>query len=91
MLLPLVDMPLFTTGTARTGRVRRAGSMKSAVFVRLPINLSRHERITENPLLQSCCCGPGGQEIPVDCCTAGAQLQRRANAGSATLSAYVDS
>jgi len=25
----------------------------------------------------------------MDCCTAGAQQQRRANAGSATLSAYV--
>ena len=37
------------------------------------------------PLLQVCCCGPGGQEIPIACWTADA---RRANAGSATLSAY---
>ena len=24
-----------------------------------------------------CCCGPGGQEISIDCCTAGARQQRR--------------
>jgi len=39
------------------------------------------------PLLQVCCCGPGWQEISIDCCTAG--VMRLANAGSATLSAYV--
>jgi len=38
------------------------------------------------PLLQVCCCGPGGQKISIVCCTAGV---RQANAGSATLSAYV--
>jgi len=41
-----------------------------------------------NPLLQVCCCGPGGQEISIDCCSSGG---RRAKAGSATLSAYVGS
>jgi len=35
--------------------------------------------------------GPGGQETSIDCCTAGAQQQRRANAGSGTLSAHVGS
>ena len=31
-------------------------------------------------LLRVCCCAPGGQEISVDCCTAGAQqLQRRSS------------
>ena len=42
-----------------------------------------------NPLLQVCCCEPGGQ----DCCTAGAQQRaaRRATAGSGTLSTYVGS
>ena len=29
------------------------------------------------PLLRICCCGPGGQEISIDCCTAGGQQQRR--------------
>ena len=24
-----------------------------------------------------CCCGPGGQEVSIDCCTAGARQQRR--------------
>jgi len=33
-----------------------------------------------------CCCGPGGQEISIDCCSC---VMRRANAGSATLSEYV--
>ena len=37
-------------------------------------------------------CRPGGQDILIDSCTDGAQQQqRRANAGSATLSAYVRS
>ena len=47
----------------------------------------QHGPTAANPLLQVCCCGPGGQEIWIDCCTAGAQQQRRANAGSATLPA----
>jgi len=37
-----------------------------------------------NPLLQVCCCGPGGQEI-----IHALLQQRRTNAGSAALSAYV--
>jgi len=37
-------------------------------------------------LLQVCCCGSGGHEISVDCRSSGGL---RANAGSATLSAYV--
>jgi len=42
------------------------------------------------PLLRVCCCGPGGQEISIDCCTADGQQQpRRSDAGSATLSADV--
>jgi len=38
-----------------------------------------------------CCCGLGGYEISIDCCTAVVAAARRtaANAGSATLSAYV--
>jgi len=52
------------------------------------------------PLLRVCCCGPGGQEISIDCCTAGgpavssnraAARRAAANAGSATLSADVGS
>jgi len=41
-----------------------------------------------NPLLQVCCCGPGGHGISINCCSSGVQL---ANAGSATLSAYAGS
>jgi len=43
------------------------------------------------PLVRVCCCGPGGQEISIDCCTAGGQQQRRPDAGSATSSADVGS
>jgi len=40
------------------------------------------------PLRRVCCCGPGGQEISIDCCTAGAQQQ---TASRVTLSADVGS
>ena len=33
--------------------------------------------VRHNPLLQVCCCAPGEEEISIDCCTAGAQHQRR--------------
>jgi len=42
--------------------------------------------VLSGPRKRVCCCGSGGQEISIDCCTAGV---RRANAGSAALSAYV--
>ena len=29
------------------------------------------------PLRRVCCCGPGGQEISIDCCIAGAHQQMR--------------
>ena len=48
--------------------VRGAGSMK--LFGRPSVCLavpSFGRRV--------CCCGPGGQEISIDCCTAGAQRQ----------------
>ena len=38
-------------------------------------------------LLQVCCCGPGRQEMSIDCSTAHSSLV--CHAGSATLSAYV--
>ena len=69
-------------GTTRT--VRGAGAMKR-YGVRLSVPAWPTAR---NPLLQVCCCGPGGQEILIDCCSRGV---RRMNAGSATLSAYVGS
>jgi len=34
--------------------------------------------ITRPPLQWVCCCGPGGQETSIDCCTTGAQQQMRA-------------
>ena len=50
------------------------------------ICLSQHQPTAENPLLQVCCSGPSGEETSIDWCSSGV---RRANAGSATLSAYV--
>ena len=51
---------------------------KVSVTVRCPsICLSQHEPTAANPLLQVCCCVPGGQEISTYCCTAGARQQRR--------------
>ena len=38
------------------------------------------------PLRRVCCCGPGGQEISIDCCTAGAQQQ---TASRVTLSLVI--
>ena len=38
--------------------------------------------------LRVCCRGPDAQEISIDCCSG---VVRRANAGNATLSAYVRS
>ena len=36
-------------------------------------------RLSVCPIIRRvCCCGPGGQEISIDCCTAGAQQQMRA-------------
>jgi len=32
--------------------------------------------------------GPGGQQMSIDCCTAGAQQQQWTNGGSAMLSVY---
>jgi len=51
-------------------------SMRSRVYetVRSPhVCLYQQVHTAANPLLQVCCCGPGGQEISIDCCTAGAQ------------------
>ena len=54
-------------GTARivcgTGSTLRYG-------VRSSVCLSHHRPISANPLLQVCCCEPGGQKISIDCCTA---------------------
>jgi len=57
-----------------------AGFMK-----RYGVCLSQYGPTAASPLLQVCCCGPGGQEILIDCCSSGV---RRANSSSATLSAY---
>ena len=56
--------------------------------VRPSVCVSQQGPTAANPLLDVCCCGPGGQEISIDCCSSGV---RRANAGSATLSAYAGS
>ena len=36
--------------------------------------LSLHGPTTSNPLLQVCCCGPGGHEISIDCCSSGGRM-----------------
>ena len=53
--------------------VCRAGSMYRS-GIRLSVPSFAHCTL----LLQVCCCGPSGQEILIDCCTAGAQQQTRA-------------
>jgi len=54
--------------------------------VRLSVRPSQHGPCT--PLLQVCCCEPGGQEISIDYCSSGV---RWTYASSATLSANVGS
>ena len=57
--------------------------------VRCPsVCLSQRGVTAANPLLQVCCCRPGEEEISIGCCSSAV---RWANAGSATLSAYVGS
>jgi len=41
--------------------------------------------------LQVCRCGPGGQKMLIDCCTAGSKQQRRGAGERWQLSAYVGS
>jgi len=60
-------------------------SVRPSVYLSVP-----YARRT--PLRRVCCCGPGGQEISIDCCATGGRQQLRrssdvcwANAGSATL------
>jgi len=74
--------------------VRRAGSMqlsgvRPSVCPSVPL-------ACRAPLVRVCCCGPGRQDISIDCCTAGgpevsssraAARRAAANAASATLSA----
>ena len=57
----------------------------------LSVCLSQHGPTAANPLLHVCCCGPSGQEISVDCCTAGTMAQLSVKAGSVILSLYVGS
>jgi len=71
--------------TART--VRGTGSMKR-YGVRPSVCVSQQGPTAANPLLDVRCCGPGGQEISIDCSSSDV---RWANACSATLSAYVGS
>jgi len=58
-------------GTARI--VCRAGSMQ------LPgVRPSVCQSVTSGrrtPLLQVCCCGPGRQEISIDCCSSGGRMR----------------
>jgi len=42
-----------------------------------PVCLSQHGPTAANPLLQVSCCGPGRQDILINCCTAGTQQQPR--------------
>jgi len=71
----------------------RPHSIRSRVYETVPcpsacpaVCLSQHESTAAKLSLQVCCCRLGGQDISTDCCSRGG---RRANAGSATLSACV--
>ena len=81
----LAKRGLAIIGTARI--VCRVGSMKR-YGVRPSVCLSQHGPTAANPLLQVCWCRLGGQEMSIDCRSSGVW---RANAGSASLSTYVDS
>ena len=82
---------------------RCAQSMPSRVYetigrpsVCLSVRLSVPSLASRTRLVRVCCCAPGGQEIPIDCCTAlssscAAARRTAANAGSVTLSADVGS
>jgi len=82
----LVQLTVYAHVLGSVRIVCRAGSMQlSGVRLSMSVWVSVPSgRWT--PLLQVCCCGSGGHEISVDCCSSGL---RRANVGSATLSAYV--
>jgi len=59
--------------------------MRSTVYVTVGLSVVRLSvpawAHSSKPAAAGLLCGPDGQEISIDCCTAGAQLQRRANAG----------
>jgi len=72
-------------GTARD--YAEQGLCNGIMSVRLSVTFA-----SRTPLLRVCCCGPGKQEISIDCCQAlsssrAAAWRAAANAGSATLSA----
>jgi len=54
------------------------GLCNGMLSVRLSARLSVPSIDRCSSVRQVCCCGPGGQEIAIDCCTAGAQQQLRA-------------
>ena len=79
---PLMKFDKYSPGHHRRssiGTVRTVSSSRVYETVRC---------LSVRPLLQVCCCRPGGQEISIDCCSSGVRL---VNAGSATLPAYVGS
>jgi len=56
-------------------------SVRSRVYVRVgcpSVRLFVPSFGSRTPLRRVCCCGPGEQEISIDCCAAGAQQQIRA-------------
>jgi len=72
---------------------RGAGSMQRP-GVRLYVCPMQHEPTAANPLMQICCCGPSEKKISIELLHSRrspqpAVQQRRANAGSDMLSAYV--
>jgi len=73
-LFTLLTFEIF--GTARiVYYIRGAGYMQlSGVRPSVCLSVPSDRRTLQ---LRVCCCGPGGQEISIDCCTAGGQQQRR--------------
>ena len=64
------------------------GLCNGVVFVRQSVPAWAH---SNKPAASGLLLWARRQEIPIECCTASAQQQRRANVGSATLSVYVGS
>jgi len=77
-----------STACRHYSRGTRQGLCNGTVSVRLSIQaINRCSSVQ-----RVCCCGFGGQEISIDCCTAGAAAARRsaANASSVTFTAAVE-
>ena len=54
-----------------------AGGRYRSIAARPALSSSRAAERRSSGVRRVCCCGPGGREISIDCCTSGAQQQLR--------------